>query len=164
MKLLSLAFIVMLISSCQALHSDDPSSLAFDIPKGSTLSLNKELTISKQYTHALLQAGKQISEKDRNEYDINCQLELKGFGPRTIKPETFSIRRTEDGQEWVSYPAIKRFYTELYLDSEKATDVIKLVCQEWGDGFDKNFTVTEMQQALGDFFTLSFANKNNPQQ
>lgn len=159
MKFLPLFFTVIVISSCQALHSDDPSSLAFNIPKGSTLTLNKELQVSNKDTHAMVQAGKQISENERNQYDINCLLELKEFGPRTIKPEVFIIRRTEDGQEWVSQPAIKRFYTEVYIDSAQGTDVIKLVCQEWGDAIDRNFTVTEMQQALGDYFSFTFARK-----
>ena len=156
MKLPTVFLTVFFISSCQSLHSNDPSSLFFNIPEDSTLTLNKELTISKGHTHALLQAGHSITENEKNDYDINCRLDLKAFGPRTIKPEVFKIRRTEDGQEWVSHPVILRFYTEVYLQSDKNTDIIKLECQIYGDSIDRNFTVAEMQTALGDYFSFTF--------
>ncbi len=162
MKLLLLPIAVFTISACQSLHSNDPSSMFFKIPDGSTLTLNKDLEIASQNTHALIQAGKLITEKERNEYDINCRLELKEFGPRTIKPETFKILRTEDAQEWVSQPIIKRFYSEIYLQSDNDTDVIKLYCQFWGDNTDRNFTVMEMDDALGDYFNFTFAEKIKP--
>ena len=144
-----------IISACQTMQSDDPDSLLFTIPHGSTLSLNKTLEISSGKTHAMIQAGKQIAGKERNDYDINCRFELRKFGPRSIEPESFTVTRTEDGQEWFSYPTIRRFYTEVYLQSAKDTDVIKLLCQDWGDRTDRNFTVKEMQQALGDLFTFN---------
>jgi len=50
-----------------------------------------------------------------------------------------------------------RFYTEVYLTSNKDTDIIKMVCQIYGDSTDRNFTVAEMQEALGDFITIEYA-------
>jgi hypothetical protein len=147
---------VLLLSSCQSMQSSDPSSLSFKMPDGSTLSLNKDLAIPDGKTHALLQAGKLTTDKDRDEYKLNCRFDVKDFGPRTIKPEVFTIRRTEDGQEKVSDAGIVRFYSDVYLDSDKGTDIIKLTCQEWGGKIDRNFTVTEMGEALGDFFTFTF--------
>jgi len=161
MKFKILPVTVFALSSCQSMHSNDPSSIAFDIPDGSTLTLNKELAIADGSTHALIQAGKVITSSEVNKYDVNCRFDLKKFGPRTIEPETFKIRRTEDGQEWVSQPSIRRFYTEVYLDSEKGTDVIKLDCQEWGDYIDNNFPVADMQKTLGDYFTFEFLEKSN---
>ena len=52
-----------------------------------------------------------------------------------------------------------RFYTEVYLTSEKDTDVIKMECQTWGDGIDRNFTVTEMAEALGQLLSFKFVDK-----
>ena len=147
---------VLLLSSCQSMQSDDPSSLSFKIPKGSTLTLNKDLDIPDGKTHALLQAGKLTTGKDRDDYKLNCRFDVKTFGPRTIKPEVFKIRRTEDGQEKVSDAGIARFYSDVYLDSDKGTDVIKLTCQEWGGKIDRNFTVSEMETALGNYFTFTF--------
>ena len=145
-----------LLTACNTTGSNDPASLKFDIPSGSTLSLNKKLDISAEHTHALIQAGKQMTQNSINEYEINCRFDVRRFGPRTINPETFTIRRTEDGSEWFSYMFIMRFYTIMYLDSEKGTDVIKVECQRWGDGIDSNFTVSEMAEALGDYFTFNF--------
>jgi hypothetical protein len=160
MKLKILPVTVFALCSCQSMHSDDPSSIYFSIPDGSTLTLNKNLVIADGETHVLMQAGKVTTISAVNKYDVNCRFELKKFGPRTIEPEDFKIRRIEDGQEWVSQPVIRRFYTEVYLDSEKGTDVIRLSCQEWGDGIDKNFSVAEMQRTLGDYFTFNFLEKN----
>ena len=146
-------------SSCASMNSSDPDSLGFSIPEGSTLSLNKKLSISHGDTHAVVQQGKETTDKDKNDYAINCRLDLKEFGPRSIEPEDFRVTRTEDGQNWISQPSILRFYTEIYLSSAKGTDIIKMVCQEYGDQTDRNFTVAEMQAALGDYFTFTFAEK-----
>jgi hypothetical protein len=156
MKLILLTLAAFLISSCQSMHSNDPNSLFFSIPEGSTLSLDKEMTISSSNTHGTIQAGKLINDDAREFYDINCRLDFKKFGPRTIEPEEFSITRTEDGQNWISQPSILRFYTEVYLASDKDTDIIKMVCQIYGDANDRNFTVAEMQTALGDFINIKY--------
>jgi hypothetical protein len=159
MKKSILILITITLGACSSFHSSDPDSLYFEIPKGSTLSLNKALTIPDNDTHAVVQQGKEIKDNDKNEYAINCRLDVKKFGPRTIAPEDFKITRTEDGQNWVSEPSIMRFYTEIYLSSDKGTDIIKMVCQEYGSQTDRNFTVAEMQAALGDYFTYTFAEK-----
>lgn len=146
-----------ILSACSSMQSNDPNSMYFDIPAGSTLSLNKKLTIPSNDTHAVVQQGKEIKDREKNEYVINCRLDVKKFGVRTLEPEDFKITRTEDGTNWISYPSILRFYTEVYLSSDKGTDIIKMVCQEYGDQKDRNFTVAEMQQALGDIITFKFA-------
>lgn len=150
-----------LLTACETMHSTDPNSLFFSIPEGSTLSLNKPLSISASNTHGTIQDGKETSDNAKSDYAINCRLDFRKFGPRTIQPEVFKVTRTEDGQNWVSQNAIMRFYTEVYLISTKNTDVIKMVCQEYGDGLDRNFTVEEMQEALGDFITFTYKKVSN---
>jgi hypothetical protein len=81
---------------------------------------------------------------------------MKEFGPRTISPEKFIVRRTEDGQEWISRAGIMRYYTEIYLQSEKGTDVIRLSCQQYGDNTQRNFSVSDIGNALGDYFSFTF--------
>ena len=157
MKLIILTLSAFLLSSCQSMHSNDPNSLFFSIPEGSTLSLNKEMTISSSNTHGTIQSGRLISDDAREFYDINCRLDFEKFGPRMIEPEEFTITRTEDGQNWVSQPSILRFYTEVYLASNKNTDIIKMVCQIYGDTNDRNFTVAEMQTALGNLVTIKYS-------
>ena len=47
--------LALLLASCATTQSSEPSSLSFSIPKGSTLSLNKNLDIPDGKTHATLQ-------------------------------------------------------------------------------------------------------------
>ena len=91
MRLNILPVFILLLTSCQSLHSSDPDSMFFSIPKGSTLSLNKNLTIPSNDTHAVVQGGKEIADKDRDDYAINCRLDFREFGPRTIEPEGFNF-------------------------------------------------------------------------
>jgi len=147
---------VLLLSSCQSMQSSDPSSLSFKIPDGSTISLNKDLDIADGKTHALLQAGKLTTDKDRDDYKLNCRFDVKDFGPRTIKPEVFKIQRNEDGRNMVSEGGIVRYYSDIYLKSDEGTDAIKLTCQQLGYTMDRSASVSEMQTALGDYFTFSF--------
>ena len=147
---------VLLLSSCQSMQSSDPSSLSFKIPDGSTVSLNKDLDIADGKTHALLQAGKLTTDKDRDDYKLNCRFDVKDFGPRTIKPEVFKIQRNEDGRNMVSEGGIVRYYSDIYLKSDVGTDAIKLTCQQLGYTMDRSASVSEMQTALGDYFTFTF--------
>ena len=156
MKKSILFLALLIIASCQSMHSNDPNSLGFSIPKGSTLSLNKKLTIPNNDTHSVIQYGKETTDNDRHDYDVNCRFDVKEFGPRTIEPEDFKVTRTEDGQNWISQPSILRFYTEIYLSSDKGTDVIKMVCQEYGDQTDYHFTVKEIETTLGGYFSFTF--------
>lgn len=81
------------------MHSNDPSSIYFDIPDGSLLILNKDLPIPKDKTHVVIQDGVLTTEKDKDDFSVSCRLDLKEFGPRIVKPETFKINRVEDGSE-----------------------------------------------------------------
>lgn len=155
-KLKFTLIMAVLLCSCQSMQSSDPSSLEFNIPAGSTLSLNKALEIPDGETHARLQAGKLIANRDKDDYRLNCRLDVRQFGPRTIEPESFKILRTEDGREWVSRAGIMRYYTDVYLQSAKDTDVIKLSCQQSSDMYQHHFTVTDMQNVLGEYFTFTF--------
>ena len=161
MSIKLIPFAILLLSSCQTTQSTDPSQLTFKIPDGSTLSLNNNLEIPADKTHATLQFGKVTTDKERNDYKLNCRFDVKEFGPRTVEPEVFSIRRSESGQEWISQAAgLVRYYTDVFLDSGKGTDVIKLTCQEQSYGMEATFTISEMETAVGDYFTFTFPVSN----
>jgi len=156
-NLKTLLLAVLLLSSCQTTQSDDPTSLSFKIPKGSTVSLNKDLDIPDSKTHATLQNGNITTDREKDDYRLNCRFDVKKFGPHTVKPEIFKIRRSESGQDWISQAAgLLRNYTDVFLDSDKGTDVIKLSCQEQGYKMDRTFTISEMETALGEYFTFTF--------
>ncbi|HHJ34197.1 MAG TPA: hypothetical protein ENJ87_00375 [Gammaproteobacteria bacterium] len=154
-------FNLLLVSACTPMHSTDPDSMAFSLAEGSILSLNKRLVITQDQAHGTIQAGKQITDNNRNDYMINCRLDFKKLGPRFIEPENFIVTRTEDGSDWISYLGSLRFYTEVYLSSDSGTDIISMECQEYGDATDRNFTVAEMQSALGDYITFRYGSENH---
>ena len=161
MKIYALPAFIFILYSCASTPSDDPDSMNFQIPAGSTLSLNKAVNITEGNTHVFMQNNQLSTQNKVNRYDINCRLDFREFGPRTIEPEVFKITRTEDSQEWFSYPNIKRYWTTVYLASDKDTDVIKLDCEYWGGEIDRNFTVTEMQQSLGELMTFTFPSNSS---
>lgn len=164
MKTILLSLAALLISACTTTQSNDPSSLSFKIPKGSTLSLSKNLEIPDGKTHAALQTGESTTDSKKDDYRLNCRFDVKDFGPRMISPETFTIRRSESGQEWVSQAAgLVRYYTDVYLDSNEGTDVIKLTCQEQGYSMDGTFTIADMETAVGEYFTFSFPQPESAQ-
>jgi hypothetical protein len=144
------------LPSCSTLQSDDPASLAFVIPAGSTLVVKETVPIDISNTHATIQFGKFIRDRDRQDYEVNCRIDYREFGPRDIEPETYRITRTEDGNQWISQPAIMRYYTEVHLESDRGTDVIEMVCQQYGSQTDKHFTVADMQATLGDIARFAY--------
>ena len=156
MKLKFIPLAALLISACQTTQSDDPSSLTFRMPEGSTLTLNRKLEIPAGSTHALLQHGKVTTVKERNLYEASCRFDTRAFGPTTIQPKEFIIRRSEHGDRQVSDGGIWSYYSEIYLDSGVGTDVITLRCERWGYNTDRHVAIAEMQTALGDYFNFDF--------
>ena len=154
-KVIILAASSLVLTSCMSMHSNDPSSLLFDIPDGSSLTLNKNLVVEKNNTHVVIQNGKIVTEKNKDLYNVSCAFEMKTFGPRMVIPDTFNVSRTEDGLERVSV-GIFRYNTEVYLYSSHNSDIIKLDCSVWGDATDGSFPVSEMQKTLGDYFSFNF--------
>jgi hypothetical protein len=146
----------LMLSACQSMQSDDPSLLSFRAPAGSTLALNKTVEIPAGQTHVMIQAGQLTAESKRNLYDLSCRLNFREFGPRTIQPEVFKVRRTEEREGWESRPNFYFYATEIFLDSEKGTDVIKMECDTWAMPPSFNFSYADIQQTLGDYLTFVF--------
>ena len=138
------------------MQSDDPSLLSFRVPAGSTLTLNKAIEIPAGQTHAMIQSGRLASESGRNQYDLACRLNFRNFGPRTIEPEVFNIRRTEHSEGWESRPNFYFYSSEMLLNSEKGTDIISLECNTWTVPPSFNFSFADMQQTVGDYLTFNF--------
>jgi hypothetical protein len=153
----------LILSSCQTTQSDDPSSLSFRVPSGSALVLNKAIEIPEGQTHVMIQAGQLITESRRNQYNVACRLNFREFGPRTIEPEVFDIRRTEHSEGWESRPNFYFYASEIFLDSKAGTDVIKLECDTWAMPPSFNFSFADMQQALGDYLTFKFSSPETPE-
>ena len=164
MKYPALLLVSLALSACQTMQSDDPSLLSFRVPASSTLALNESIDIPAGKTHVFIQSGELVSESKRNLYELGCRLNFKAFGPRTIAPEVFNIRRTEDREGWESRPNFYFYATEIYLDSTIGTDVIKMECDVWATPPSTNFSYAEIQQTLGDYLTFDFNSPETPRQ
>ena len=156
MKYAPLLLVSLLLSACTSMQSKDPSLLSFRVPDGSTLALNRAVTIPAEQTHSLIQSGQLTTGSDRNQYHLSCRLNFREFGPRTIEPEVFTIRRTEHREGWESRPNIYFYTSEIFLNSAKGTDIINMVCGRWAAPPSFNFSFADMQQTLGDFVTFQF--------
>ena len=150
--------VISALASCQSLKSDDPSSISFSIPKGSTLSLEKNIKIPEGRTLAVFQSGELITARKKDLYELYCNFELMKPGPRTISPEVFTVNRTEDCNERISR-TLMQYYTVVHLDSAKGTDVTMLICQKWANLSDYHFTASEIEETLGDNFIFIFKTK-----
>jgi len=156
MKSTILLLISLMLPACQFMQSDDPSRLDFRLPAGSTLSLNKTVEIPAGKTHVLIQSGQPTTQRERNQYNLACRLDFREFGQRSIEPEVFAIRRTEHREGWESRPTTYFFESEIFLDSEQGTDIIKMVCRTLVSWPGSNFSYADMQQTLGDYLTFNF--------
>lgn len=135
---------------------DDVNSQFFAIRPGSKLTLHQDVSISSGQAHASFQHGKVVSGLDN--YAVGCELEVRKLGPGSVSADTFTIRRAESSQEWISHPNIRRFYRVMYLQSDSQPDVMRLTCQDWdGPLLGRDIAVPEMREALGDIFSFEFA-------
>jgi hypothetical protein len=154
-KIIMLVFSALLIG-CQTAGSTNEASAWFKIKPGSKLVLDQPLDIPSGKAHILLQKGQVSSGVDN--YTVNCSFEVRNLGPENVRPDTFLITDASDSQEWVSQPAIMRFYKVLRLKSERQPDVLKMVCQDWdGPLMGTSITVDEIKQAVGNYISFEFA-------
>ena len=157
-KWVSAVLIMVLITGCPnpMAVKDDVNSQFFDIRPGSTLTLHQEVSISSGQAHASFQHGKVVPGLDN--YAVGCELEVRKLGPGVVSAGTFTIRRAEISQEWISRPNIRRFYRVMYLQSDSQPDVMHLTCQDWdGPLLGRDISVPEMREALGGIFSFEFA-------
>lgn len=147
---------IVLLAGCQMTQSRDPGKINFRIPDGSKLVLNRELRIPAGLAHVILQHGTPASAA--NEWDVNCRFEVRDLGPRVIQPDTFLITSSSSQRDWVNQPSTLRFFKVLHLQSERQTGILPMYCQYWSDPLvGRPFTIRQVQEALGDYFTFQFA-------
>ena len=144
------------LAGCQTSAMYDIKSPGYRIPPGSSLVLNKELTIPSGQRHVKLQHGQPVAGVD--DFKVNCQVRVYDLGLEAIRPDTFRITRVDEGREWESIPYRLRFFRTLNIRSDAQPEVLKLICQKIDDRFaGRNISVPQMQEALGDYVTFRFA-------
>ena len=150
-----------LLAGCEALLASkyDMNSPFYKIPDGSQLVLHRTLNIPAEREHVVIQSGRS-GAGGANQYAVNCEFYVRTLGPGAVQPDTFTITRAENTQEWVNQPSIMRFYRVLYLRSATQPDVLKLVCQDWdGPLLGRKVSIPEMRAALGDVITLEIPSR-----
>jgi hypothetical protein len=153
MKPLYLLAIGLALAGCQSMATDDRNSIWFKMPAGSTLVLNRELTIPAQRAHIMLQHGQVVSAA--SEFEVACRFEVRDLGPRVIQPETFQITGYSSQQEWINYPHTKRFYKTIRLQSEHQPGIRPMVCEyfDW-PLTGRPVTLVQIEEALGEYFSF----------
>jgi len=156
MQRIAVTLMILALAGCNTAQTRDVNSPYYKIPPGSAIVLNKDLGIPAGEAHIDLQDGSPAAAVGN--YNVNCSFSVRNLGPATIKADTFTIRETSSGQEWVSRPDIMRFYREFRLTSTRQPDVMKFVCQDWdGPMTGRPVSVPEMQKAVGDYVSFRFA-------
>ena len=157
-KWVPVAFVVALITGCPnpMAVKDDVNSQFFAIRPGSQLILHQDVSVPSGRSHANFQHGKVVNGLDN--YAVGCVLDVRDLGPGSVSAGTFTIKRAESSQEWVSRPNIMKFYRVMYLRSDSQPQVLRLTCQDWdGPLLGDDISVPEIREALGGIFSFEFA-------
>ena len=153
MKALYVMAMILALTGCQSMATDDRSSVWFRMPPGAELVLNRPLTIPAQRAHIMLQHGE--AAVAASEFDVACRFEVRDLGPRTIAPDTFLITSYSSQQEWVNHPHTKRFYKTIRLQSKLQAGIMPMVCEyfDWPMP-GRPVTQAQIEEALGDYFSF----------
>jgi len=161
--------------SCTQTIDNNIKSQFYSVPEGSTLTLNKPVEIIQNTARTYFQNGLITKENDLNIYYPHCSITVNNLleHNRTLKPTSFTIYKVEDQEEhaqrFIMYASIKSLShsdgpsiigqaSYYYLKSADEPDVRTLECVQWGDPFYvKYVSISDIQSALGEFFTLELA-------
>ena len=163
-----------LLTACGREPVRDENSQFFSVPLGSTVTLNRAITIQPDQTSVYLQDGSIAPVGSVDFYKPHCKFELFTISEqaRDVKPDTFTVTRIVDQREdvstrWPRYAALGMggdgpihltFSTTLYLESKLQPDVFRMTCKRWDWPETGEFlSISEMRRALGDYFTLALA-------
>ena len=169
--LIVISFVSIFLSACSQPALKDHDSNLYSVPVGSTLRLNKAITIPANQARRYFQYGRPIKEKDIDLYYPHCSLVMNtlAMDERTIQPAMFEIYQViDDNQEvrrYIEYasnylasdsgPVIVGFTSFYYLRSTENPDIISLECLQWNDPYNNDYlTINEVKKVLGDYFTL----------
>ena len=161
--------ILLLVSACQDIGKVRRTALT-QAQQVHTVTLNREFTIRADRASEYIQDG-EIKPYDRiSEYHPHCIFGLRAISAseHTIRPDTFSVHRIGQDQFAGRYVKIMvagdgnygfiMSTTDFYLQSDRQPEVYRLSCQQLDTAFEaRHVTFEEMQQTLGDLFTLAGA-------
>ncbi len=174
------------ISACEANRVKDEASPFYSVAVGSTLMLNREISIAGDQVAVYVQNGEVLREADINKYQPNCKFEIYTIDekPRSVQAGSFEIIKVEDNIESSSIQQgtqlasldhviagklnalgmldrseVFNYATMMYLRSDKQPDVFRMTCQHWESVLDDRYlSISQMRTAMGEVFTLIIKN------
>ncbi len=144
--------ITFILASC-ASTGGGSGNYIYDIKRGETFTLKKDLNIPARQAHVILQDGKTADYANIDRYAPWCRFEVNTKGAQTIKPDTFTVTKVEQNQISV-LPGTFNYYVKYDLSAANNNNVRSLTCGAWGSSTDKYLTFPQMQQALGSYFEI----------
>ena len=134
-----------------------------------TVTLNRDFLIRADRASEYIQDGEIRPYNKITEYYPHCIFGLRAItaSTHTIKPDTFSVHRVHLDQFVGGFVKIMvagdgdygfiMSTTDFDLHSDRQPEVFRLSCQQLDSAFEaRHVTLEEMQQTLGDLFTLSW--------
>ena len=152
----------------------------WDIPVGSTITINKEIQIPGSSASVKIQNGKTESFGAINIYATHCVLEMRDRKetPQIVKPgqftvtkntqQIFSVRVPTAGTQLASLffagdvDTMLNYANQIYITSPEQPDVYRLTCQQFSYPSQTQLnerwsSVAQMRVALGELITLTLA-------
>lgn len=169
---------------CQTVPIDPLNSPFYSVPVSSRLILHKPVDIEPEQVSAWFQYGKHLPKKQLNYYYPHCKFETwtKLDTAKVVQPDTFIIHKVVRWDDYAAQPvqlaglglgigfsfggdggpAHLNMATEMFLRSAQQPDVYRLICSHWEEPSRGNhLTISQMRQALGEWFTLQLADTDN---
>jgi hypothetical protein len=169
---------VVTLGACQTSYQGNEDSPYYKVPVGSTLVLNKDITIPPYKAGVYIQGGQVLPLSQVNKYYPHCKFEVSKIRdvPQAVKTDTFVIEKVvqeitdtvDAGQLRLARtgihisdddgPNVQAYATRMNLRSGTQPDVFRLSCGQWAyPNQGQQATINEMRKALGNLFTLQLA-------
>ena len=165
--LLAVSILLVLTTGCQDTGHARHATLT-PAQQVHTVTLNRDFTIRADRASEYIQDGEVRSYDKITEYYPHCIFGLREITPAayTVKPDTFSVQRVHLDQFVRGFIEIMvagdgdygfiMSTTDFYLHSDRQPEVFRLSCQQLDASFEaRQPTLDEMQQTLGELFTLT---------
>lgn len=181
MRRLLAMLLVPLLSACAqtALVNNDPDYPYNLPPVGSTLTLNRAVSVPAGEVRVFLQHGEVFRKSDFDRYEPSCSLELRKLAdvPRSIEPDQFIVtkvqrlmqqvvenRQPRGGLMKVGFddgggkPMVVHGY-HLWLGSDNQPDVMRMTCRGFFDDINRAEppSLNDVMKSLGGFAELKLA-------
>lgn len=183
MKIVSLMFMLVVLSACQNLIPADETLPYYKTPVGSTLVLNHDLIIPANRLSVYIQNG-HVTAGGANQYYPHCKLELrqKHSSSQRVTADEFTIYRSTQHRTRFTYlqpqliPASTQLFFNsgdrsspvswasfLYLRSERQPGVMLMTCTVWADLSEGRYlSIQDIRQTLGDVFSIRIIPNHAP--